>query len=136
MAETLNCWKCGAALPDANIARSDECASCRAQLHVCRLCRFYDPKVSQACREPVADPVNDKERANFCGYFEPSAQAYRPAVDSTASRQQLEALFDGAVGSKSTGDDGRAALERLFGGSRSNPSGSDPAGSGPSGSNQ
>jgi hypothetical protein len=39
---------------------------------VCRNCRFYAPGRPNDCLEPVADPVADKQRANFCGYFEPA----------------------------------------------------------------
>lgn len=116
MAEALSCWKCGTSLEAIAVARTDECPACRAELHVCRMCRFFDPGVSQACREPVADPVSDKERANFCGYFEPSPRAWRPSQGSR-SRQQVEALFRGEAADDAPQDDVREALERLFGGS-------------------
>jgi hypothetical protein len=42
----------------------------------------------------VAEPVQNKERANFCGYFEPVAGRFRPG-DAAAddARTALEALF-------------------------------------------
>jgi len=93
----LQCWKCGAPLTDVPLplGRYAECLACRAELHVCRMCRFYDPRVANACREPVAEPVQDKERGNFCGYFEAVAGAYRPADTAAAekARDELEALF-------------------------------------------
>jgi hypothetical protein len=58
------------------------------------MCRFYDLSKAKQCAEPVADPVLDKQRANFCGYFEPVAGRYRagdPAADS--ARAALDALF-------------------------------------------
>lgn len=92
----LVCWKCGASLADLSLPlpRTDYCRACRAELHVCRLCRFYDTRKAKSCAEPVADEVGDKERANFCGYFEaaPGRFAARPA-DSGGSRDALEALF-------------------------------------------
>ena len=33
------------------------------------MCRFYDTRKAKSCAEPVADEVQDKQRANFCGYF-------------------------------------------------------------------
>ena len=73
MAEALSCWKCGNSLADLSppLLRTEECRACRAELHVCRMCRFYDLTKAKQCAEPVADPVLNKERANFCGYFEP-----------------------------------------------------------------
>lgn len=119
MADRLTCWKCGMLLELTSAARRDECPECAAELHVCRMCRFYDPRVSQACLEPVAEPVLDKERANFCGYFEPTPNPYRFGDDEAArSRQELEALFGGApasgVGRGESQDGARAALETLF----------------------
>ncbi len=97
MTDALVCWKCGAPLGDEPLplGRRAECRSCRAELHVCRMCRFYDTAVATACREPVADPVQDKTRANFCGYFEVRPDAWRP-VDGTRARaagEELAALF-------------------------------------------
>jgi hypothetical protein len=33
------------------------------------MCTFYDPKVYNECRESNADRIVDKEKANFCDYF-------------------------------------------------------------------
>jgi len=122
MSETYTCLKCGQALLDLlwPLARHEECPHCRAQLHVCRMCRFFDPAAPQQCREPVADLVSDRQRANFCGYFEINPQAYAGDIDSAAaSRQALDALFGGespadASGADSAEDLAREQLERLF----------------------
>ena len=78
MAKELNCWKCGASLKDIPLpfSRYSKCKSCKADLHVCRMCEFYDRTVSKMCREPIAEEVKNKQRANFCGYLEPSPRAY------------------------------------------------------------
>lgn len=96
MPEALACWKCGASLAALALpfGRTEECPACRAELHVCRLCRFFDLTKARQCAEPVAEPVQDKVRANFCGYFEPVGGRYRaanPAADAT--RSALDALF-------------------------------------------
>lgn len=96
MAEPFVCWRCGASLASFTLplSRTDECRACRAELHVCRLCRFYDTSKSRSCAEPVADEVHDKMRANFCGYFEPAAGRHRPVdLQAEATRSSLEALF-------------------------------------------
>lgn len=116
--EALPCWRCGASLKDLTppIERRDECPACRAQLYVCRFCEFYDPKVARQCREPVADEVKDKERANFCGYFKPNPHAYVPAdsVAANKAKAELDALFGGGETS-SASSSARDKLEDLFG---------------------
>ena len=93
----LRCWKCGVSLADYSLPlrRIEECRACRAELHVCRMCEFYDVSKAKHCRETIADEVKDKERANVCDYFRPSAAAYQPGSVSAAerARQELEALF-------------------------------------------
>ncbi len=93
----LKCWKCGVSLADYTLPlrRLEECRRCGAELHVCRMCEFYDTSKAKHCREPIADEVKDKTRANFCDYFQPTPTAYRSDQVSAAdqARAQLEALF-------------------------------------------
>jgi hypothetical protein len=95
-AAALDCWKCGAPLEGMPIpvGRNEYCRSCRAEIHVCRMCRFYDLSKARQCAEPVAEPVQDKQRANFCGYFEPVPGRFRPSDDpAREARQALDRLF-------------------------------------------
>ena len=96
MTVALDCWKCGASLADLSLplSRTDECRACRAQLHVCRMCRFYDTHKAKSCAEPIADEVQDKERANFCGYFIAAGGRFTPRDDAgDRARTALESLF-------------------------------------------
>lgn len=117
--DELHCWRCGASLKDLTppIERRDECPACRAQLYVCKFCEFFDPKVAKQCREPVADEVKEKERANFCGYFNPNPNAYVPADGAAANKAKadLDALFGGDGKTSSATSSARGKLEDLFG---------------------
>jgi hypothetical protein len=97
MAHNLVCWKCGASLASLTLplSRRDECASCRAELHVCRMCTDYDTSIAKHCREPTAEEVSNKAGANFCDFFAPKPGAYIAANTSAAekSRLELEKLF-------------------------------------------
>ena len=123
MAQTLTCWKCGTSLAEVLVpfARVAECPECHTDLHVCRMCEFFDPGVRRGCREPVAEEVSDRERANFCGYLTP-VPGLGPGVDdggSQAARTELDSLFGlPASSSASPGDAGEARrrLDNLFGG--------------------
>ena len=119
MQDELVCWRCGASLGDEPLplARRAECRACRTELHVCRMCKYYDTSVAKSCREPVAEEVNDKERANFCGWFTPQPRAYVPGNErrTADARAGLDALFGGtppAAGNE-TGTD-TSELDALF----------------------
>ena len=97
MSHDLVCWKCGASLAHLSLplSRRDECAKCRAELHVCRMCVDYDPRVATQCREPTAEEVSDKTHANFCDHFKPRAASWT-APDTAQvdqARAELEKLF-------------------------------------------
>jgi len=122
---SLVCWKCGASLAaePLPLARVAECPSCNADLHVCRLCEFYDPAVAKFCREPVAEEVHNKERANFCGYFQPRPQAFtaHDPQPEQGARNALDALFGDdsddrdATSGMNDVDAARQQLDKLFG---------------------
>ena len=75
--------------------RRDECARCRAELHVCRMCVEYDERVAKHCREPTAEEVNDKQHANFCDFYRPRPNAFVAAdvAGADKARTELERLF-------------------------------------------
>lgn len=87
------CWSCGARLVASDYQREGECPQCRKQTHVCRNCRFYQPGRANDCQEPVAEPVGDKQRANFCDYFEPSSNTHQQAPDADRLRAAADDLF-------------------------------------------
>ncbi len=97
MPHSLICWHCGASLAELSLPlrRLDACKACRAELHVCRMCVEYDVSYAKHCREPTAEEVRDKERANFCDHFRPREKAYTPpsTTEQVKARSALEDLF-------------------------------------------
>ncbi|HSG90939.1 MAG TPA: hypothetical protein VLA56_17100 [Pseudomonadales bacterium] len=92
---SLVCWNCGAAL-DAVVqpfSRRADCPACRAELHVCAMCRWYDPKVPDQCREERAEPPTRKDVANFCEWFTPVGGLGPARRPEDEARDRLEALF-------------------------------------------
>lgn len=93
----LVCWRCGASLKDLPrpITRLMQCKACNADLHVCRLCRYYNPNHFEKCDHEMAEPAREVDVANFCHYFRPRPDAYNPQEKSRAdaARTELEALF-------------------------------------------
>jgi hypothetical protein len=91
----FNCFSCRKELSfsDAKISFREECPFCRADVHVCRNCHFYDPKAYNECREPSADVVREKDRANYCEYFTAKAAGAGPEDKAAALKAAAEALF-------------------------------------------
>ena len=118
MTETLLCYRCGQSLAALSLplSRRDECPSCTASLHVCRMCQSFDPAVSGQCREDDAEDVRDKETANFCDWFKPAGDVFdagrKQAADAAGA--QLDALFGGPDVDTDAPDDAHKAAEDLF----------------------
>ncbi|HAT28235.1 MAG TPA: hypothetical protein DCS89_14550 [Gammaproteobacteria bacterium] len=125
----IQCWKCGSELKKLLLpfSRSEECSSCNADLRVCRGCKNYAADVADACTEERAEFVADKDRANFCDYFDPHATAYRKQddADTQRARNELAELFgeeppadesdENSNSPLSEADTALAKLNRLFG---------------------
>lgn len=125
MQDNVICWKCGESLATLlrPFSRNEECIACKADVHVCKMCGFYDTRSNNSCREPVAERVNDKERSNFCDYFNVKSAAYenKDVAAEKKARANLEALFGGndesndALDSLSGAGKAKIELEKLFG---------------------
>ena len=118
---SFNCWKCGVSVLEVPIPlpRAEMCPKCNADLHACKQCEFYDTAKASACREPIADHVSDKTRANFCGYLSIKIDPHQVNELDNSDADALGALFgvDNALDSVSpaTSDKAQGALEDLFG---------------------
>ncbi len=114
----LVCWKCGVSVADLPLplSRLAECPKCRAYLHACRLCEFYDPRITSQCQEERAEEVRDKEHANFCDWFKPRPNAHRPRAEAKtrAAKSELDALFGDRADAGGKTDSARARLDGLF----------------------
>lgn len=69
--DAVNCHHCHREVPLLSaLQRTDGCPHCYSDLKVCRNCRFFDPGASNQCREPQAEWCPEKDKANFCEFFE------------------------------------------------------------------
>ncbi|MCP3868730.1 MAG: hypothetical protein GY703_11670 [Gammaproteobacteria bacterium] len=89
------CWNCSVELGPLDYGREDVCSGCRKPVRVCRNCRWYSPGRPNACEEPMAEEVMDKERANYCGFFEPTTPADKSGDTPSADelKKAAEDLF-------------------------------------------
>ena len=78
---------------ESKIGFREECCFCRADLHVCKNCEFYDAKAYNECRETSADVVREKERANFCDFFSGKTSGSGEEDKAAKLRAAADALF-------------------------------------------
>ncbi len=68
----VSCFKCQEELmlsKGSALGRHEECPKCFANLRCCNMCQFFDKTAYNECREPMANRIIEKEKANFCDYF-------------------------------------------------------------------
>ena len=113
------CQNCGREIKIiGKVVRGDECPNCKAEMHCCKNCRFFDPGKNNQCSETQADYVRDKSRDNFCEFFEPNRNV--PLNERSATLQRtdnarggFDKLFKGDnAGNKRA--DAKDAFDKLF----------------------
>jgi hypothetical protein len=89
------CHSCRTAIKfEGPISRTETCMHCEADVHCCFNCLNYDTSAHNRCREPQAEWVSDREKANFCDFFLPNKlTAGGSAATSDNARQSFENLF-------------------------------------------
>ncbi len=76
------CFRCKKELNlSGRPGRGEACPHCGSDVKVCLNCKFHDGNSYNECRETAAERVVDKDKANFCEYFEPGSG---PAVREDA----------------------------------------------------
>lgn len=113
------CFRCAQLIPENNLGRQDTCAHCGADTRVCKNCKNFDERANNMCREEQAMRVVEKEKANFCEWF----QARQGTVAGTGAptKDSLKTAADALFGKKlvapdapSPVDAAKAAAEALF----------------------
>ncbi len=90
----VQCFHCQEVLKfESKVGFREECSKCRSDLHVCKNCEFYDKRAYNECREPSAEVVREKDRANYCEFFIARA-SLNSAIDEKAKlKAAAESLF-------------------------------------------
>ncbi|MFC1837705.1 hypothetical protein ACFLYW_03390 [Thermodesulfobacteriota bacterium] len=87
----MNCSFCQKEITERKIHIRDECPVCGRDLHICLNCEFYARDAYRQCRESIREPVQDKEKANYCDFFR---AAKTGSVQGSAEDDTLNKLND------------------------------------------
>ncbi len=97
----LICWSCGLATGlEGKVMRADACDKCLADQRCCRGCRFFDPMSRSQCREHIDTPIPNKEKSNFCDYFQirqaiqSGGRIVRDIESKDDKKKKFDDLFD------------------------------------------
>jgi hypothetical protein len=66
-------------------------------LRCCRGCRHFDPYARSQCRETIDTPIPNKEKSNFCDWFQMRTAVKRPGgitTEHTDSKDNRRKRFD------------------------------------------
>jgi hypothetical protein len=92
--EVVKCASCGAKAP-ANINLASTCEKCKADLHSCRQCTYFDPGARFECRKSIPTRIVDKNARNMCELFAPRTLVERETSSGPPkdARQAFANLF-------------------------------------------
>ena len=91
-----SCHRCGGVIPGNAFGRSDRCPACGADARCCRNCVFEEPSYRSECKETQAEPVRDRESANYCDFFRPrqGLAPAKPKPRQAGGKTAFDALFN------------------------------------------
>jgi hypothetical protein len=92
--EVVKCAACGAKVAGLiNLASS--CEKCKADLHSCRQCTYFDPSARFECRKTIPARIMDKHARNMCELFAPRTVVERETSSGPPkdARQAFANLF-------------------------------------------
>jgi hypothetical protein len=100
----VTCWSCGNSWEfSPPLGRGESCLKCRRDAKVCLNCSFYERHLNRECTESQAELVKDKEKSNFCDWFDAKHVTSNSGV-SDVSVSPLDQLFGGSSSPKAKSD--------------------------------
>ncbi len=89
----MTCAFCSKEITETKIHIRDECPACGRDLHICLNCEFYDVNAYRQCRETIREPVQNKDKANYCDFFRASKRGATRAGSENETMKKLSDLF-------------------------------------------
>ena len=87
------CYHCGKEI--LHFGRQDQCDGCGRDVRVCRNCLHYDRSYNNECKEEQASRQVEKEKGNFCEWFQARAggTGEKSGATKTDLKSAAESLF-------------------------------------------
>jgi hypothetical protein len=92
--EAVKCSSCGAKAAHS-IGLESSCETCKADLHTCRQCTYFDPSARFECSKPITVKIVNKNKRNTCELFVPRTIVERETSSGAPkdARQAFANLF-------------------------------------------
>jgi len=92
--ESVKCAACGAKVA-TSINAASSCSNCKADLHTCKQCSYFDPGARFECNKTITARIVDKNARNICELFEARAVVERQTSSGapTSARAAFDRLF-------------------------------------------
>ena len=92
--EAVKCSSCGVKAAHA-IGLESSCEKCKADLHTCRQCTYFDPSARFECSKPITVKIVNKNKRNTCELFVPRTIVERETSSGAPkdARQAFANLF-------------------------------------------
>ena len=93
--QAVKCTACGAKAP-ATINADSSCEKCKAELHTCRQCNYFDPSARFECSsKSITARIMNKNARNACELFAPRTVVERQTSSGPPSnaRDAFAKLF-------------------------------------------
>jgi hypothetical protein len=93
--ESVKCANCGVQAP-STITFDTTCSKCKAELHSCRQCTYFDPSAHFECsNKKIAKRIVNKNANNTCELFAPRSVVERQTSSGapTDARAAFAKLF-------------------------------------------
>jgi hypothetical protein len=109
------CFNCTTPLPTGSDFPA-ECPKCRAALHCCKQCSFFEPSTRFQCLKPIPVRIAVKDQANDCDLFQPRVTVARDSVQAPVVVSGFGGPASGGVQTPEPRNpsDARAAFDNLF----------------------
>jgi hypothetical protein len=109
--EVLRCSLCGTIVPPpVDIQHESQCSKCKADLHSCKNCRFFDTSAQFECTQPIPERITKKDLRNACEFFTARTSIERETRDSGGGGGG----GNGPSATTTKPSDARSAFENLF----------------------